>query len=683
MRRMLPVLAALLLMHAAMGANSPQKPEIGAWGFDISGMDRSIRPGDDFNAYVNGTWIRDTQIPADRSRYGSFDILRKLSETRLKAIMADLVSRPSGGLSEDERKLVVLYEAFTDTKQIEERGLAPVKADITYLAHLKSLSDVARAMGSVRLGTESVYDVRFGVDEKNSNAYSVELLQSGLGMPDRSYYLRTDADAAKTRQAYRTYLADMMKLAGLTNAEARAAAVYDVEAKIAEVEWDRADRRDRDKIYNPMTVGELEAFAPGFPWKTYLAEEGIPLKTPKGDERKLVVHEKSAFPAIAKIFAATPVSVWRDYLTVHYLHAYAELLLNTFDQKDFAFYGTVLSGNPEQQDRPTLAVKLLDTELGEALGRLYVARYFPPESKAKISSLVRNLLNVYEREISTLSWMSEATKHKALDKIRAFHVQVGYPDHWRDYSAYRVRRDDLVGDVQRGTMFEWNRELKRLDDPVDKTEWGMTPQTVNAYNSPSFNEIVFSAAILQPPFFDPSADDAVNYGAIGAVIGHEISHGFDDQGSKYTGNGDLQNWWTDEDRHKFNERTSMLVAQYDSYEVLPGLHVIGKNTLGENIADLSGLSVALKAYHLSLDGKPAPVIDGFTGDQRFFLGFGQIWRSKMREGAMRMRTLSDPHTIDRFRVLGATRNNGGWYEAFDVKPGDKYYLPPDERVRLW
>ncbi|MDE2182423.1 MAG: M13 family metallopeptidase [Alphaproteobacteria bacterium] len=680
MRRTLSLLAVLMLAGSAAGGASA--PQFGTWGFDVGGMDRAVKPGDDFNEFANGGWIRRAVIPADRSGVGAFEDLRVLSETRLKDIMTGLEARPRDTLSVEERKLVDLYQAFDDTKQIEERGLAPVKQDLALLSGVKTPEDVARAMASHRLGTQSVFGIRIGVDSRNSNAYSVDLTQSGIGMPDRTFYLNTDADAVKTRDAYRKFLTDMMGLAGMDHAAERAAAVFDLETRMARVEWDRADRRDRDKVYNPMTLAELKVFAPGFPWEAFLAEAGIPLKAPYGD-RKLIVHEKSAFPALAQIFAQTPIAVWRDYLTVHYLHTYAGELPKKFDDTNFAFYGTVLGGNPEQLDRATRGVRLLDGEIGEALGKIYVAKYFPPQAKAKAEALVRNLLQVYESEIATLSWMSDATKKKALEKIRAFRVEVGYPDHWRDYSAYTVTRDDLVGDVQRGEVFEWNRELKRLDDPVDKTEWYMTPQTVNAYNSPSFVKIVFPAAILQPPFFDPNADDAVNYGGIGAVIGHEISHGFDDQGSKYTAAGNLENWWTPQDREKFNERTTMLVKQYDAFEVLPGLHVIGKNTLGENIADVSGLSVALKAYHLSLGGKPAPVIGSFSGDQRFFLGFAQIWRSKTRESSLRTRTLSNEHTVDAFRAIGATRNTDAWYAAFGVKPGDKYYLPPDQRVRIW
>jgi putative endopeptidase len=397
----------------------------------------------------------------------------------------------------------------------------------------------------------------------------------------------------------------------------------------------------------------------------------------------VIVAEKTAFGPLAKIFAATPVSTWRDYLTVHYLHANAAYLPKKFDERNFAFYGTVLAGNPQQLDRKTRGIHLVDDLLGEDLGKLYVARYFTPDAKAKAEQLVSNLLKAYQADIGTLTWMSPATRQKALEKIGEFTPKIGYPSHWRDYSAYDVKRDDLMGDVQRGALFEWNRQLARINQPVDKTEWGMTPPTINAYYNPAFNEIVFPAAILQPPFFDPKADDAVNYGGIGMVIGHEISHGFDDQGSKYDGKGVFRDWWTKEDRDAFNVKTAALVKQYDAYEPLPGLHVIGKNTLGENIADNAGIAIALKAYHISLNGKLAPVIDGLTGDQRFYLSLGQIWRTKQRESALRTQTLSDEHSPAEFRVIGPTRNQDEWYDTFGVQPGDKYYLKPEERVHLW
>jgi len=686
MRKSLLALAGIVLAGCTTPAPTPPTPmpkaTLGTWGVDLGGMDKSVKPGDNFFDYTNGTWLKTATIPADRSSTGTFQNLQILSEKRMREIVDGLEAKPYDQLTPEERKLRDLYDAFLDQKAIDARGLEPAKADLDYFAHLKTKRQIARAMGSTRIGTSSMFDVGIDIDRKNPDAYSIVLVQSGLGLPDRDYYLKDDKALATTRDAYKKYLADMLTLAGFKDAEARAAKILALETEIAKVSWNRADRRDADKTYNPMSYGDLKKLTPQFDWDAYFAESGIPAMSPKG-ERQVVVAEKSAFPELAKIFAATPVSTWRDYLAVHYLHSYASYLPQNLDDTDFAFYGTVLGGRTAQLDRPTRGVHLLDRELGEALGQLYVAKFFPPAAKAKAEALVANLLKVYKQDITTLAWMSDATKQKALEKIGEFTPKIGYPAKWRDYSAYTVTRDDLLGDIQRGNEFEWNRELKRLDDQVDKSEWGMTPPTINAYYNSSFNEIVFPAAILQPPFFDLNADDAVNYGGIGAVIGHEISHGFDDQGSKYSGKGVFESWWTAQDRSNFDARTTALAGQYDTYEPLPGLHIIGKNTLGESIADLAGLSIALKAYHLSQGGKAAPVLDGYTGDQRFFLSYGQIWQTKMRDSALRTQTLSNEHAVADFRVIGTTRNIDGWYDAFDVKPGDKYYLPPDQRVRLW
>ncbi len=679
MKRFVAGLAVCLLATAALAQDRPQ---FGTFGVDLSSMDLSIKPGDNFFKYVNGKWLSRAAIPPDRSQVGTFQELQILSENRLGFMVQELSAKPQSQLTPEERKLRDLYADFVDTPAIEKAGLAPARKDLDYLGGLATLDDVARAMASTRLQTTSVYNIGIGVDDKNPDNYSVNLSQGGLGMPDREYYLSTEKNMVETRTAYRQYLADMMKLAGMSDPEARADRILAVETQIAKVSWNRADRRDEDKIYNPMPVSALKTLAPEFPWNAFLGETHIPLTSRYG-ERQVIVAEKSAFEPLAKIFVATPVSTWRDYLIVHYLHQFSAYLPKAFDDRDFAFYGTVLQGRTEQLARRTRGVHLLDNIMGEALGKMYVARYFPPEAKAKADALVANLLKAYEADIRTLSWMTPATRAKALEKIHEFTPKIGYPTHWRDYSDYDVKPGDLLGNVERSNEFEWNRELRRINQPVDKTEWGMTPPTINAYYNPSFNEIVFPAAILQPPFFDPKADDAVNYGGIGAVIGHEISHGFDDQGSKYDGKGVFQDWWTKEDRANFDARTAALVKQYDAYEPLPGLHIIGANTLGENIADNAGLAIALKAYHISLNDKPAPVIDGYTGDQRFYLSFGQIWRTQERESALRTQTLSNEHAVAEFRVIGPTRNQDEWYAAFNVQPTDKYYLPPNQRVHLW
>ena len=680
-------LKTLVFLCGALAAAAPaiaaEAPKLGKWGVDLTSLDPAVKPGDNFFLHVNGGWLKTATIPADRSSTGSFQDLQILSEQRLKSIVDGLADKPDSALSPEERKLRDLFDTFVDTGAIEKAGLEPVRKDLDYLGRLKTLREVARAMASITLSTQSIYGIGIGVDDKNPNNYSVNLQQSGLGMPDRDYYLSQDEAIVKTREAYRKYLTDMMTLAGFDNAAARADKVLALETGIAKVQWTRADRRDADKIYNPMPVSGLKKLAPEFPWNDFLAETHIPLTTPDGHERYVIVAEKSAFEPLAKIFAATPVDVWRDYLIVHYLHSFSAYLPKRFDDLAFSFYGTVLGGRTQQLDRRTRGVHLLDNEMGEALGKLYVARYFPPDAKAKADLLVANLIKAYDADIQTLSWMTPATRAKALEKLHKFTPKIGYPTKWRDYSPLEIVRGDMIGNIQRGNLYEWNRDLARINQPVDKSEWGMTPSTINAYYNPSFNEIVFPAAILQAPFFDANADDAVNYGAIGAVIGHEISHGFDDQGSKYDGDGVFQDWWTKEDRAAFDARTKALVAQYDAFEPLPGLHVIGANTLGENIADNAGLAIALKAYHLSLGGKPAPVKDGYTGDQRLYLSFGQVWRTKMRDSAIRTQTLSNEHTVAEFRVIGPTRNQDEWYSAFDVKPDQKYYLPPDQRVHLW
>jgi putative endopeptidase len=643
-------------------------------------MDKSVKPGDDFYMFVNGNWYKNAVIPADRSSTGSFQSLAILSEKRMKEIVAELESKPVDKLSPEEKKLRDLYDGFTDTKAIEARGLEPVKADLAEIAKLKTLKDVARIMGTPRMTAGGLFGVGVGVDDKDSTKYSVNLYPDGLGLPDRDFYLLDEAGIVKVRAAYKTYLATMLTLSGAADAEKRADKVMALETEIAKLRWTLAAQRDPVAMYHPVPFKDLKKLAPAFPWDAFFSETEIPLKS---GERVVIVGENTAAAPLAKLFAKTPVAVWKDFLTIRYLHAYAGLLPQKIDDADFAFYGTALAGRTQQTERATRGVRILDRTLGEAFGKLYVAKYFPPEAKAKVEKLVSNLLKAYEADIKTLPWMSDATRQKALDKLHAFTPYLGYPDKWRDYSALEISRDDLVGNIKRSAMFEWKHDVARLDQAVDKSEWHMTPPTVNAYYMPSFNSITFPAAILQPPFFDPNADDAVNYGAIGVVIGHEISHGFDDQGAQYNGIGNLENWWTDADAAAFKARTKMLGDQFDSYEPLPGLHVRGAATMGENIADLAGLSIAYKAYHISLAGQPAPVLDGFTGDQRLFLGLAQVWQSKFREGELRSRILSDVHSPAQFRVIGSTRNIDEFYAAFDIKPGDKYYLAPDQRVKLW
>jgi putative endopeptidase len=667
------------LLPLALAATSPVFPP---WGVTLGYLDASVAPGADFFRYTNGGWLKSAVIPPDRQVAGVNLELDKGNEAKLASIVAQLRRAPEAKLSAEERKLRDLYNAFLDTAAIEAAGLAPVQADLARIAALKSYAEVAAFMGSPATQVGGPFRIDIDIDKKNPDAYAVELRQSGLGMPDRDYYLLKDKDSAAIRDAYRTYVNAMLAFAGIHDA-ARGAAVYTLEEQIAQAHWPAAERRQADKVYNPMGAAALEQFAPQFPWQSYLKAAGIPPAAAHG-ERKVIVRENTAFPKLAAVFAATPLAVWRDYLTVRYLHSRADYLPKSIDDADFAFYGTVIGGQKQQLPRELRAVHLLDDQMGEALGKLYVARYFSPEAKAKIQQLVANLLKAYEADIGTLTWMTPATKAKALEKIRRFTPKVGYPDNWRDYSALAIAPGQLVQDVTNAEVFEWNRQLRRIDSAVDRSEWGMTPPTNNAYYNPTLNEVVFPAGILQPPYFDPNADDAVNYGEIGATIGHEISHGFDDQGSKYDATGRLNNWWTDEDRKNFDARTAALARQYDGYEPLPGLHVNGKLTLGENIADLAGLVIAHKAYHIALGGRPAPVLDGFSGDQRFYIAYGQSWREVWTDGLTRRVVLSNPHSPSAYRVDGVVRNDDGWYAAFpQIKPGDAYYLAPGERVRLW
>ncbi len=678
--RLILAIASLAATGAVAAGAGPAVPP---WGVDLSYIDTAVKPGNDYFAFANGGWLKSAVIPPDRSYAGVNLELNRQNEARLKGIILSLVAKPDADLTVEEIKLRNLYQAYVDVDQIEANGLKPASADLARIAALKTGEDVASLMADPALSLDGPFNGGITPDDKNPTAYVFRLTQSGLGMPDRDYYLVDDKALVATRQAYGKYLATMLAYAGASDAEARAQAVLALETAIAKASWPAADRRDADKIYNPLRISELSVLAPGFPWVSYLEATGLHETGPSG-ERTVIVTEKSAFPPLARVFADTPVSVWRDYLTVRYLHAFAQYLPRKFDDADFAFYGAVIGGRTQQLDRATRGVSLLDEDLGEALGKLYVAQYFPPEAKAKADILVHNLMKAYADDIRTLSWMTPETREKALDKLNHYTLKIGYPDHWRDYSALTIDRNALVADAKAASAFEWNRELKRIDLPVDRTEWGMTPQTNNAYYEPTLNEIVFPAGILQPPYFDAAADEAVNYGGIGATIGHEISHGFDDQGSKYDGSGALKSWWTETDRKNFDARTAALALQYDQYEPLPGLHVNGKLTLGENIADLAGLVIAYKAYHIALGGSPAPILSGMTGDQRFYVAYGQSWREIWQPGRTRQIVLSNPHSPPAYRVNGVVRNDDGWYAAYpSVGPGDTYWLAPAARVRLW
>lgn len=666
--------AAQLLPHIAAAAN---KPTIGAWGVDIAAMDKSIKPGDDFFRHTGGTWMKNTQIPADRSRWGSFDILRAKSEDDLRAALEDAAKGPLTAGSA-ERKAVDHYRAYLDTAAIEAKGLAPAKDDLARIAAVQTHEDVVKIIASPDIAAASPIAMFATLDAKRPNAWVPGVAQSGLGIGDRDYYLKPDAKFADIRTKYQAYVEKMLTLAAYPDPAASAAAILGVERQIAEIHWPRDKSRNRDLTYNPKTRAELMAFAPEFPWEAGLGAYGMP------EQNLFIVSQVDAVQGLAKLFRATPVGTWRAYLTFHYLNAMADVLPKAFDDASFDFNGRVISGQPEQRERWKRAVSAVSGQsMGEASGQLYVKRQFSPQAKAAMRELVENLRAAYRTRIAKLPWMTEDTKKAALRKLETINVKIGYPDKWRDYGSLEIKPDDAFGNRKREFAFDRARDVARFKKPADRGEWGMSPQTVNAYYRSTWNEIVFPAAILQAPFFDLHADAAVNYGGIGAVIGHEMGHGFDDQGSKSDENGVLRKWWNEEDERRFKELGDKLANQYSQFEPLPGLKLNGRLSLGENIGDLGGLNVALEAYKIHLKGKQAKTLDGYNDVQRFFLGFGQIWRQLMREEALRNQIVQGPHSPGEYRANGTVRNMDEWYDAFGVQPGDKLYLPPEERVRIW
>jgi putative endopeptidase len=659
----------------ATSGDTSKKAQIGAWGIDLSARDLSVKAGDDFYRHAIGGWLDTNEIPPDRTSWSTFAVLANEAEQHLREIVEGLpADAPHGS---NAQKVRDLYNAFLDTETIERLGLTPVQPMLDAIAAARTHEDIARLFGRPDMPGRSPIRQYVTIDQKNPDRYIVALSQGGLGLPEREYYLRDDPSLAQIREKYVAHIGRMLALAGVPDAAAQAQVVMDLETQIARRHWPIAKRRERELTYNLRTREELDRLAPAYPWHAQLAPAGT------DTQKHYVVRELDAVEGIGKLFLQTPVEHWRSYLTYHLLATSASVLPKAFDDERFDFYGRTLNGQPQQRERWKRAIDVLDSSIGEALGQLYVARYFPPESKQKMLELVENLRTAYAQRVQKLTWMSPATKKAALEKLATFRPKIGYPDKWRDYSALDIRPGDAFGNFVRAAIFDWERDVSRLDEPTDRDEWGMTPQTVNAYYNPTFNEIVFPAAILQPPYFDPNADPAVNYGAIGGVIGHEMGHGFDDQGAKSDARGVLRTWWAPEDEAAFKKLVDRLAVQYDSYTALPGLNLNGRLTLGENIGDLGGLEVAYEAYKLSLRGKRAPVLDGLTGDQRFFLSWAQAWRSLMREERLRTLVMSDPHSPPKFRVNGVVRNIDAWYEAFDVKPGEKLYLPPEERVKIW
>jgi predicted metalloendopeptidase len=648
-------------------------------GIDTQFIDNSVRPQDDFFRYLNGKWLKDTEIPADKSSFGTFIQLRDTSIAQARGIIqADAASKHKAGT--DEQKVGDLYKSFMDEKKLDSLGIKPLAGELHRIATLKDKKALPALVAHLsEIGVGSPYRIGVAQDSKNSTQYAVYISQGGLGLPDRDYYLKKDDKRmADTLAKYEEHVAKILSLAGEKNAEGEAKAIVGFETKLAEAQWTRVELRDPVKRYNKVEVAKLAELAPGYDWKAALAATGVGNKVDT-----VIVGQPSFLTALTKIVQDTDVPTLQAYFKWHLLRTFSADLSKPFVDASFAFYGTTISGVTQNRARWERGVATVEGALGEAVGRQYVAQYFPPERKARMEEMVKNILASYKDSIEHLDWMGTATRAQALDKLAKFTPHIGYPSKWRDYSKLTIKPDDLIGNEIRAAEFAHNRNIGKLGKPVDREEWGMTPQTVNAYYNSSLNEIVFPAAILQPPFFNFQADDAVNYGAIGAVIGHEVGHGFDDKGSQSDGDGNLRNWWTDADRAAFKTKTDMLGAQYDAFEPVPGYHVNGQLTMGENIGDNSGLAIAYKAYKLSLHGQPAPVIDGLTGDQRFYMGFGQVWRSKMRDSAQIMQVKTDPHSPGQFRANGTVRNQPGFYEAFGVKPGDKMYLEPKDRVSIW
>jgi len=662
------------LAKPAVRAAEPQ-PKVGVWGVDLSGMDTSVRPGDDFYRYANGKWLAANSIPPDLSDWGTIRKLRSDSEAQVHDLVEALPPHAAPGTS--EQKAHDVYHSFLDVVAIEKIGLKSASKGLEDIAGAKSYGDVARLLGRPDLGLESPIRLRVAVDRRNPDRYIVVIGQSGLSLPDRDYYLKDAPVFAEIRKNFVAHLERMLSLGGAADAAAEARAIFDLETQIATRHWPVEKRREREITYNPRTRDQLGEVSEQFPWSEILAAGGLQ------EQREFVVAELDAVQALGDFFVTVPLETWRSYLKYHYLIRYANVLPNAFDAENFDFYGRVLNGREQQRERWTRAVNEAQGAVGEIFGKMYVRKYFSADAKRQVLELVENLRRAYARRIQNAAWLSAATKKAALEKLAGFRPKIGYPDRWKDYSQLEIRPGDAFGNAVRARVFDWEFDRRRLGQKTDRDEWSMTPQTVNAYYNATFNEVVFPAAILQPPIFDPNADSAVNYGAVGSIIGHEMGHGFDDQGAKSDGKGVLRNWWQTADEESFRKLVAVIVKQYGDYEALPGQKLNGKLTAGENIGDLGGVGVAYEAYLVSLNGKPAPVLDGFTGTQRFFLGKAQTERRVIRDAALRSQVMSDPHSPSPFRVNGVVRNIDSWYEAFDVKPDNKLYLSPEQRLKIW
>ena len=659
----------------APAASMSSGPVLGTYGVATENMDTSVDPGDDFFRYVNGGWLERTEIPADRSVYGAFSVLNDRAEERVKAIIEEAAAEEDP--SPEERRIGDFYNAYMDTDAIEARGLEPLSGDLAAIDAADTHEDVALLMADPVMGVDAPVSPFVYIDFKNPEEHITYMSQSGLGLPTRDYYFDDSEKGMEIRGAYLDYLATMLEEAGAEDARGRAEAVMAFETALAEGHWDRVKQRQRELLYNKVSRDELESYAPGMPWDAMLERAGL------GDIEEVVLRENDAIRNAAAVFADTDVEVLKDYLRASLVGNHAEYLPARIDDARFEMYGRTLRGQEEQRPRWKRAVGEIDGSLGELVGKVYVARHFPESSKAQMDELIENLRASYREGIEGLEWMGEDTKEAAQYKLEKFNPKIGYPSRWESYDGLEVDRDDLVGTAKSARAWQWQDTVGRLGQPIDREEWGMTPQTVNAYYNSALNEIVFPAAILDAPFFDPNADPAVNYGAIGAVIGHEMGHGFDDQGRKSDGDGVQRDWWTEADAEAYEARAGALAEQYSEFEPLPGENLDGRLGLGENIGDLTGVTMAYDAYKRSLGGEEAPVIDGRTGDQRFFEAWAQVWATKYREEAMRAQIKNGPHSPGEFRANGVVRNFDPWYEAFDVGPDDEMYLPPEERVKIW
>ena len=653
-----------------------EKAELGSFGVDLTARNEAVKPGDDFFMYASGTWYDNYVMPADKTRYGAFSGLAERSEDDVKAIIEEIAARKD--LNAEEKLVADFYNAYMDTETLNKLGVAPIKPLLSEINDIASTDDLAEMFGKSWLtGNKAPFGGGMWFNRLDPNKYEMSLGAGGLGLPDRSYYLEDAERFVKTRAAYVAHIAEMLEFAGTENVAERAQAILDLETKIAQGHWPREKRRNRDLTLNQVERADLSTAYPDFNWDLYFAQTGY--KVPQ-----LNVSQPEPIKAMIELINQEDIAVWKDYLTYHAISGNAGLLSEEVFNTNFAFFGKELNGQQEPRPRWKRAISEISgtSSLGFAIGKIYVARYFPESSKQQMSELVENLRTALGERIDNLEWMGDATKVNARAKLAAFVPKIGYPDVWQSYDGLSITKNDLIGNVKNMREFFHAESVEKELQKTDRNRWGMTPQRVNAYYNSSFNEIVFPAAILQPPFFDPNADPAVNYGGIGAVIGHEMGHGFDDQGSKSDENGVQRNWWTDADRAAFDKKADQLAAQYSKYEPIEGNFVNGRNSLGENIGDVGGLSMAYHAYKLSLNGKEAPVIDGVTGDQRFFLAWAQVWKEKRTEQSMLNQLRGGTHAPGRFRAQ-APRNHDAWYKAFDVKPGDELYLPEDERVRIW